>query len=225
MESVPRRVLSPLEKERANKEQIRNRIFDQLVATKVLESFHDDIDEANISEEAYKEIVDAFAQLSEDDKRAVLAIPAQLRPELFKRYALRIDEGEITGADIVSDILEKANRYGFTIGFHLSPQDVKPEKDGTWHIKGTEPDHRHDDLPMAYYSLDYAHRYLRKPTRYLYVIRAELGDKSAHYRDNDRSWGHATSLSIVDQIDMQALEAEMEQRFKLMEQNERRDAA
>ena len=218
-------MLSNLEKERANKEKLRNQIFDQLVASKVLESFHDDIDEADIPEEAYAEIAETFAGLPEDDKRAVLAIPAQLRTPLFKRYASLLDENKIDGKGIVEDILKKANQYGFTIGFHLSPYNVRPEKDGTWHIKGTEPDHRHDDLPMAYYSLDYAHRYLKKPSRYLYVVRAELGEKSAHYRDNDRSWGHATSLSIVDQIDMQALEAEMDQRFKAMEQNEMRDAA
>ncbi len=54
----------------------------------------------------------------------------------------------------------------------------------------------------------------------------ELGEKSAHYRDNDRSWGHATSLSIVDQIDMQALEKEIDDRFAALEnkKNEKEDA-
>lgn len=224
MESGPKPV-SSIEKERAAKEKLRNQIFDQLVANKVLDSFHDDIEEADIPEEAYEQIIETFATLSEDDKRAVLAIPAQLRGPMFKKYAAQIADGKMDGTGVVEDILEKATKHGFTIGFHLSPYDVRPEKDGSWHIKGTEPDHRHDDLPMAYYSLDYAHRYMKKPTRYLYVIRAELGEHSAHYRDNDRSWGHATSLSIVDQIDMQALEAEMEERFKAAERNEMRDAA
>ncbi len=223
MEHPPLHIPASLEKERANREALRNQIFDQLVASKVLESFHDDIEEADISPEAYEEIHSTFAQLSEDNKREVLAIPAELRPKLFQQYAEQLKAGTIDGSGVVLDILQKAKKYGFTIGFHLSPHDVVPSKDGAWHIRGTEPDHRHNDLPMAYYSLDYAHRYLKKPSRYLYVIRAELGENSAHYRDNDRSWGHAPSLSIVDQIDMQALEKEMDERFKAMDEAKKKE--
>lgn len=231
MEGAPARKKpeTPIEAERSRKEAVRNQIFDELVATQVLESFHDDIDDAGIEAKEYQELVQAFAELPEDDKRAVLAIPGQLRPKVFGMYAKQLADGKITGAGVVKDILNKAHEHGFTLGFHLSPRDIKPEKDGTWQIRGTEPDHRHNDLPMAYYSLDYAHRYLRKPAQFLYVVRAELGEKSAHYRDNDRSWGHASSLSIVDKIDMHELESEMERRFKMLEEteqhNEKRDAA
>lgn len=234
MEGVPKRAAhetESIEAERAHKEALRNQIFDQLVATQVLDSFHDDIDDAGIDAEDYQEIVQTFAALPEEDKRAVLAIPAQLRPKVFANYAKHLEDGKMTGEEVVADILAKAHAHGFTLGFHLSPRDIKPEKDGSWQIRGTEPDHRHSDLPMAYYSLDYAHRYLRKPAQFLYVVRAELGENSAHYRDNDRSWGHASSLSVVDRIDMHELENEMERRFKAMEaaeetaENEKRDAA
>ncbi|MDB5189352.1 MAG: hypothetical protein JWL82_309 [Parcubacteria group bacterium] len=212
-----RRISPSPELEKKDREGLREIIFQQLVQSKILEHFHDELDDADIPAEALNEISSTFYSLSEDNKRAVLAIPAQLRPALFTKYAERIRKGELSGTGVVFDILEKAQKYGFTIGFHLSPRDIRADKDGSWVVKGTEPDHRHDDLPMAYYSMDYAHRYLKKPAQFLYVVRSEVGETSSHYRDNDASWGHASSLSIVDKIDMKALEEEMNERSALMD--------
>lgn len=206
------------------RESLRNRIFDQLVAGKVLDTFQEELEEAEFDDETQREISSTFAALSESDKRAVLAIPAQLRPPLFARYAKQIDAGLMTGGGMVDDILEKAKKYGFTLGFHLSPNDIKPEKDGSWNIRGTEKDHRHNDLPMAYYSMDYSHRYLKKPSRFLYVIRAETGADTSHYPDNDGTWGHAASLAIIDRVDLKALEEEMDAKIKSIEQNKKGDA-
>lgn len=199
------------------REKLRDRIFDQLVAGKVLDTFMDELDENEFSDTDINEVVEAFSALPEDDKRAVLAIPAQLRPQIFKRYASMIRSGAMNGKSMIDDLLERARKYGFTLGFHLSPIDIRPGKDGSWMIKGTEKDHRRDDRAMAYYSTDYSHRYLKKPSRYLYVIRAETGENTSHYPDNDGTWGHASSLAIIDQVDMQSLEKEMDQRLKAME--------
>lgn len=203
--------------ESRTREKLRNRIFDQLVAARVLDTFMDELDECDFEDSDLSEIAAAFGDLSEEDKRAVLAIPAQLRPQIFKRYVSMIREGTMSGRGMIDDVLEKARKYGFTLGFHLSPIDIRPGKDGSWMVKGTEKDHRHDDRAMAYYSTDYSHRYLKKPSRYLYIIRAETGEGTSHYPDNDGTWGHASSLAIIEQIDMPALEKEMETRLKAIE--------
>lgn len=203
-----------------DRDKLKETIFSQLVAVKVLEHFHDDLFETDLPEETIDEIVTAFEALTEENKRRVLAIPAQLRKKQFTRYADLIKEGKMTPAGVVLDILEKASKNGFSIGFHLSPRDIKPERDGSWVIKGTEKDHRHNDTPMAYYSHDYANRYLKKPVQFLYVIRSEDGPTSSHHKDNDGSWGHAPSLSIIDQIDMKALETEMDERLRSLRKAE-----
>ncbi len=205
------------------REKLRDRIFDQLVAGKVLDTFMDELDENEFTDEEINEVVEAFSKLPENDKRAVLAIPAQLRPQIFKRYASMIRSGAMNGKSMIDDLLVRAQKYGFTLGFHLSPIDIRPEKDGTWMIKGTEKDHRRDDRAMAYYSTDYSHRYLKKPCRYLYVIRAETGENTSHYPDNDGTWGHASSLAIIDQVDMQSLEKEMDQRLKAIEDRKEKE--
>ncbi len=205
------------------RETMRDRIFDQLVAARVLDTFLDELDECDFKESDLEEITSAFGELPEADKRAVLSIPAQLRPQVFKRYADMVRSGALTGRTMVADMLQKAERYGFTLGFHLSPIDIRPGKDGSWMVKGTEKDHRHDDRAMAYYSTDYSHRYLKKPSRYLYVIRAETGEDTSHYPDNDGTWGHASSLAIIEQVDMPALEKEMETRLKAIE--DRKDSS
>ena len=206
---------SPFRDRRAeNRDKLKEVIFSQLVAAKVLENFHDDLYDTDLAEESIDEIVTTFESLTEENKRRVLAIPAQLRKQQFKRYANLIHEEKMTPAGVVLDILEKASKNGFSIGFHLSPRNIKPEKDGSWVIRGKEKDHRHNDTPMAYYSYDYANRYLKKPVQFMYVIRSEDGPTSSHHRDNDGTWGHAPFLSIIDQIDMKKLETEMEERLQ-----------
>ena len=216
LESFPKKK-ARLEVDPKVREALRNEIFDQLIAGKVLDTFLDELDEQAFTESDIEDIVSSFSRLSEHDKKAVLAIPAQLRPQMFARFAAKFQSGTFSGQDMVNELLEKATTHGFTLGFHLSPADIRPEKDGSWIIKGTEKDHRHNDRTMAYYSMDYSHRYLRKPSRYLYVIRAETGEQSSHYPDNDGSWGHASSLAIVEQIDMKSLENEMDRRLQEIE--------
>ncbi len=217
MEGMPKPASRP-EAEDAYREQLRNTLFDQVIAGKVLDAFADDLAMADMEEDTIQEIEAAFALLPEEDKKAVLAIPAQLRQPLFKSYARRIENGEIDSAGMINDLLLKAKKHGYTLGFHLSLYDIRPEQDGAWYIRGTEPDHRHDDRPMAYYSMDYNHRYRDKRTQYLYVIRAETAEGTSHYQDNDGSWGHASSLSIVEKLNMPEVEKELTERLKRVEE-------
>lgn len=205
-----------IESAQEKRAQFKEELFQQIVATNLLDRIHEELDEQDVSPQSRDEINRTFAELSEANKRAVLAIPAELRPKVFKKYAEQMRDGKMNGADVIYDILQKARRYGFTLGYHLSPHEIKQSKDGSWAIRGTEKDHRHDDLPMAYYSMDYTHRYLKKPMKHLYIVRAETGETSSQYQDNDGSWGHATSLSVIDALDMDDIEGEMERRLSVM---------
>jgi hypothetical protein len=213
------------ETERRYKEELREHLFQQMVATAILEHFADDLYEAGFTPEQIRELADAYGELTEQDKLVALAYPASLRPKLFERYAKRIEQGEITLEEMVAEMRDKAKEKGYRIAFHLSDADIKPSKDD-WLVVGKEIDHRHDDRPMAYYSLDYTNRYLTKPSRFLYVIRIETGEESAHYRDNNGKWGHASTLPIVDKIDMVAVEKTLDERMReRIQENEKGKAA
>lgn len=213
---VPVREGTPQER----REEFRETIFPKLVAARILESAVDDLRGAGFTEEEVTEVQTAFLTLSEERKKAVLSIPAELRPKLYERYAEEIEKGTQTPAGMIADILEKAERYRYTLGYHLSPKEIKRTPEGSWVIKGTEPDHRHSDIPMAYYSLDYRNRYRDKPSKFLYVVRAEQKDNSGHYQDNDGAWGHAPSLSIVDMINLNEIDAEMDAHMREKEKRE-----
>lgn len=213
MEKFNQHPVAPAEMDR-RKEKLRDRLFMQLIAARVLDDFHNDLGYADFPEEAFKEFEEEFAELPETDKRAVLAIPAQLRQIQFKKYSDKVNIGEMTGSQVLRDMLTKAKTHGFSLGFHLSLYDIRPEKDGSWYVRGMEPDHRHDDRPMAYYSTEYSNRYKEKKVNYLYVIRAEMGESTSHYRDNDGSWGHASNLSIISKINLPELEKEFTDRLR-----------
>lgn len=214
---------TPIEQITESRERslLREHFFTEEVTSHILTTFLDELEDAGIEGEEKQDLIRAFAALSEEDKRAALAIPAQLRPTLFEKYAAKFEDGSITPAGMLEDIVQKAHTHGFTLGYHQSPADIKPLKDGTWMVRGTEKDHRNNDMTMAYYSMDYTHRYQKKPMRYLYVIRAETGKTSSHHQDNDGAWGRASTLAIVDQIDMFELEKHIDEKMQKLEESKR----
>lgn len=213
-------VVSP-EIERVQKEQIREVFFQQLVARKILERFGDELSEAGMTESQIQEAEQAFSDLSESDKRATLAIPASLQRPLFEKYVSRIEKGEITPTEMVHELRDKHVAAKFTIGYHLTSADIRPTKDD-WVVIGKEIDHRHDDKPMAYYSLDYAHRYLKKPSPFLYVIKVDQSSDSGHYPDNNqKEWGHASRLAIIEKVDMLEVEKELDEKMRAVSDDEK----
>jgi hypothetical protein len=214
------------EVESRERAQLREVFFQQLVARKILERFGDELSEAGMSESQIQEIERAFSELSEDDKRATLAIPASLQRPLFEKYVRRIEKGEITPTGMVHELRDKHVATKSTIGYHLTSADIRPTKDD-WKVVGKEIDHRHNDLPMAYYSLDYAHRYLKKPSQFLYVIKVDMSEGSGHYPDNNqKEWGHASTLAIIEKVDMLEIESELDEKMRAVskeEKEERRD--
>jgi hypothetical protein len=66
------------------REQFREDIFPELVAAHILEHITDDLGDAGFEKQEIREIQHAFLELTEKQKKAVLAIPAQLRPKLFE---------------------------------------------------------------------------------------------------------------------------------------------
>lgn len=189
------------------KEKIRDIIFEQLVAAQILDSFMGDLSQAGIEDEVITQFEEGFAELSETQKLGVLSVPAELRIPFFTRYAKALEKGEyVNGIEVLDDMVAKAERHGYTLGYHLSLYDIRPQINGSWYVRGTEKDHRHNDIPMAYYSMSYSKRYRDKTSQYLYVVRAETGKNTSHYKDNDGSWGHAANLSIIEKINMRELE-------------------
>lgn len=217
----PKKTYSPEAYENKEREEFREKNFPRVIAQHLIEHVTDDFAEAGFEEEEIKEVEHAMYELGEEQLRAVLSVPAQLRVRLYSRYLERMRAGELTPEGIVADLRAKNEQNRYTLGYHLSPREIKPDAEGNWVIKGTEPDHRNEDIPMAYYSLDYRNRYREKPSKYLYVVRAELQDQSGHYRDNNGVWGRAPSLSVVDSFNLPEIEAEMDRLMKQTEENEK----
>jgi hypothetical protein len=221
----PRNAPTPREDHAQNKAALREQIFMQLVAKKIFKTFEEEMEDLDIPASVEEEIEQAFDALSTADKMAVLALPAELRPRVFARYVERIASGSITGAGVVQELLARAHEGHFTLGFHLSNAKIEPEKDGSWTVVGTEQDHRNADIPMAYYSLDYMNRYMSKPAQWLYAVRVATSDQYGHHQDNDGSWGRAPSLSVVEAVDLEHIEAKTDEKLKEIEgERERGDA-
>src|SRR3989344_3020458 len=187
--------------------------FRALVQSHLLNTIQHALEDAEFLEPDIDAFMTALAELPEDDQQAVLTLPFEIRERLLRRYHEKVVGQQLSPAGVVNDLLEKNRRYGYTLGYHLSQKKVPQETHGTdvvWDIKGNEMDDR-DDMHMAYYSEDYLNRYIKKNGRYLYIVRAETGADSPHKQDLKNHWGRAPFLSVIDELDMQAVEQDIDQ--------------
>ncbi|OGG64889.1 hypothetical protein A3C94_00080 [Candidatus Kaiserbacteria bacterium RIFCSPHIGHO2_02_FULL_55_17] len=205
----------------------REYYFRALVLSHLLNTVRESLENAGFSESEIDEFTNELAKLPEDDQFAVLAIPFELRDGFFEKYHKKIEDGQISVADAVEDIRSINKQYGFTVGYHLSDHQIPrvPETNNrAWNINGSEFDDR-DEMKMAYYSEDYLHRYKKKPGRFLYIVRAETGSRSAHKKDLANRWSRAPLLSVIDECDMKEINREINKAIEKEEAAPQKEAA
>ena len=138
----------------------------------------------------------------------LLAFPWELKQRAFAAFKKKIDAGELKVEEAFTKILEASKSQSRRIAYHCSNNDISPteENDGqgkkvkTWAIKGTEKDHRDNDLPMAYYSFDYYNLYRTKNPKFIYIVSIQTHPGSGHRKDGNMIWGRAPSLTVIEKI-------------------------
>lgn len=135
-----------------------------------------------------------LAEYSDAEVVSVLSLPRELRERMFEKFEKQIDDGA-DASEVMRTHAEAIVKHGFSVGFHTSPRDIRPEEDGSWMVKGTEADHRDDDRMMAYYSTQYRHLFKKRHPKNIYIVRT---DPKSHKTDGN--WSRADSLSIISEV-------------------------
>ncbi len=197
------------------REKNREEVFRSIMVQKLISEVEDALEEHDFSLEEVEEFEHALRALPAERILGVLAIPYELKNTLFGRAKELVDAQKETMAAFVNRLDANAQKYGFTLGYHISrahipktPSPMDPEK-MSWNITGNELDDR-DDMQMAYYSLDYQNLFRKNRGTILYLVRAEIGERTAHKRDLKNNWGRAPQLSIIAEFDL----IEIEERIK-----------
>lgn len=210
-------------------DQVLEDSFISVVHERILDEFEDSLDEAGFTEPDIQRFREHLNALPAERLSGILSQPYELRTRRLTRFSERLHKGEVTIPDIVDTLAREATERDFVLGFHMSNHDVLPRlaKNGemAWIIDGKEPDHRDNDLPMAYYSTDLTHLYGRKKARFIYIIRAERGKDTSHRQDNDGAWGRAPKLDIVAKLDYLRTMDEARRRAKESRENGERQKA
>lgn len=185
-------------------------LFRQFIESKLLYSFSKELETFKYSDAQLEDFYRFFGSLKHNDKLTLLAFPWELKQRAFPTFKKKIDSGEINIQEAFTKILEASKSQSRHVAYHCSNQEINPgeENDGqgkkvkTWVIKGTEKDHRDDDLPMAYYSFDYHNLYRTKNPKFIYIVSIQTHEKSGHRKDGNMIWGRAPSLTVIDKIDI-----------------------
>lgn len=174
-------------------EEIKDYLFDEFLKQNLLDDFVDSLveyfDETEI--QVFREVMH---KLPENSFTSLLSLPYELRPRAFSRLREVVDDGGDL-ASLIENLAELSTKGGYSIGYHTSPIDIRPDESGRWEIKGTENDHRDNDIPMAYYSSKYRHLFKKKNPRFVYLIRS---DQMNHKTDGN--WSRGASLSVIARV-------------------------
>lgn len=192
----------------AEREKLKEQIFSSIVFDRLVSRYEGLMVDLDFSEEDIDEYKRKLTLLGEEDEKRVLAIPYELQKTFFSKMKARVDTGEITVGEAIDALNLFAQEKGYTMGYHASKYDIQKTNNAgreTWSIQATEVDDR-DDMKMAYYSLDYSHVFRKRHPRYMYVVRAEMGDSTAHKKDLSNNWGRAASLSVVERFDIREID-------------------
>ena len=190
----------------------RETLFAQCVTERILSDVESSMLDADFTESDIVAFKESLYQFSEDQIKQILSVPWELRERRFAAF-------KKVGKDpsqIAQDLLEDAEKNGFTIGYHLSSHEIDPisgrNASEEWCIDESELDDR-DDRMMAYYSLDYENLFRKKSGKYLYIVRAHTGKETSHKQDGNNHWGRASKLSIVSKLDIADIDDDVERRF------------
>lgn len=193
-------------------------IFRNIINQELFDSFYDVLDDAHFTDEQLDEFKAAIRALPTDRISGVLSVPFELRPRRVAKFKQAIDAGTLTPTEAIGILDQEAQENGYKLGYHVSPtsikQDIGREGARQWVVRGYDPDDRDNGRPMAYYALDYDNIFRKRPdTKYLYAVRAHIGDATSHQLDTSNNWGRASSLAVIQEFDIKELEEEVQEEY------------
>lgn len=199
-------------------EKIREIIFQEIVFSKILPEFINDLKKVGLEEKVINEFIDLIKkQKDRDAVNAILATPTENRLRVIKAV---VEENTENKSEIkknpsafaeaifwsIAEISQELGRY---LGYHTSNQEISkknlPDGGSLFNIIGVEMDERDQDMPMAFYAATYKNLYREKNPRYLYVV---SGLREYRIDDRTKNWMRAPKLAgvdgpyLIDEIDL-----------------------
>ncbi len=236
MENPPREEILESSEEIENTQESRipqqEILFRQFIESKLFYSFSKELETFGYSDQQLEDFYRFIGLLKHTDKLTLLAFPWELKQRAFPAFKKKIDSGELKVEEAFTKILEASKSQSRQVAYHCSNQEIFPkeENDGqgkkveTWVIKGTENDHRDNDLPMAYYSFDYHNLYRTKNPKFIYIVSIQTHEKSGHRKDGNMIWGRAPSLTVIDKINIKEADEYINQKQEEYSEEEKQAA-
>lgn len=190
--------------------KLRYKLFDLIVLARVMKSAEKDMADVGMTKEQIVQTQLFLDSMGPEIGKAFLSLPSEIRKKRYERLADTKGDKEKLMREIEKIIAETLGN-GKTLGYHSSNNEIKKEGN-IWLVKALDRDDRESDLPVAYYSLDREHMYLKGKKRYVYVVQVNIGKNTTHKFDETNKWGRAFhGLDIIDQFEIVEIERRVDE--------------
>jgi len=179
---------------RKSREKLEDFLFDQYMKQHLIDGFFEDLDEF-VEEKDADVMKKALSKYNDAEILSTISLPHQLRKRNFEAFEEAIYTEGQDPEKVMNNFVNRAKVHKFGVGYHTSAADIRPNSEtGEWIIKGTENDHRDNDLSKAYYSSKFKHLYKAKDAGFIYAVRTSPEDKT------DGNWSRAGTLSVIMRV-------------------------
>jgi len=197
-------------------------IFMEEIVDRLVKTFVDELTDLGYTpEELAQFVVDLHTKSDKNYLSRILAVPKELRPNLFRKNKKSGTNLPIIQVldNFYSQFVSLNEGREPKLGFHTTSEDIKPKviQDRlnpkgkiTWNIAGTEI----SDLAegkRAYASDSYQSLYRERAPHWLYVVR--LLDESKKYGEGETSWHHNSNFAIVDKLALEDIDKSVANRL------------
>jgi len=205
------------EQEKLERKNINELFFQELIESKLIDSFKEALNVTGFNEDEQADLFNELSKLSSPEENNILAVPWELKMRALSCARKSIDNNKMTIKELAENIQKIVNMNNFTVAYHATKNNIEPREkyspsvgiERSWATKGTEEDHRDNNIPMAYFSKNYTDIYRDKSPKYLYLV-APTKKSSRH----DGSWGRAASLDIIAKINLREADKKVEEKTK-----------
>lgn len=189
------RINTTISSSEIERDRVREDAFRLIILNELSANFTENLADAEFTDDQIREIGDEIATLSFENATKVYCVPYETAARKFHLLHDKVQKGDIEPKDIPGLLIEEAERYGFGIGYHNSPTEIKPDRENRWFIKPTESDHRDNDLARAYFATTFKTLYRKGTPKHMYIVRT-----LAETTKTDGNWSRSNGMSVITSV-------------------------
>lgn len=199
----------------SKKDQIKNDMLNALTLDVLENTFEQTLENNEFTQREIDQIIEkAYKDMDAQERLRMFAMlaPYESKARLANTVRNKLNNGDLEIDEVPEYLLTEADKKEIMVGFHVSDNEIQPQKDGNWEVSPTEKGENGQEWSFFSRVSDKSWEQLydaeSQPDRldidnandYLYLTRA-AGDNTVKHMSG--GWSQVKTQSVIARLDLQ----------------------